>query len=393
VGGRNYADSQFNRASKARRQPGSAFKPFVYLAALENGLTPDSTVYDLPLTVKGWSPRNENGTYRGAMTMRQGLAQSVNSVAVRLHMDVGARKTIEVAARLGIRSELRDSPALALGTSEVNLLELTGAYATLASGGFRLEPHIIERVRTGRGVTLYQRAERAPVRIVEQGHVGEMNDMLNAALVYGTGRRAALDKHPAAGKTGTSQDFRDAWFVGYTGHLVGGVWFGNDNGKAMNRIMGGSMPARLWHDVMLAAHQGREPRPLPGTSTVQPMLQKPDPKPDAKSAAVRPVSPMPTAPAPKLPAERIGDDFFARVLDGASSPQLAAPFVAGPSFAAGRDPSAGTASAQAGATGRAWDGFNVEDIAARIARSGPDAAPQSPPPSGMMSLGGKAPGQ
>ena len=296
IGGRNYAESQFNRATRAKRQPGSTFKPFVYLAALESGLTPDSTVYDLPLSIKGWSPRNENGTYRGAMTMRQALTQSVNSVAVRLHMDLGSKKTVEVANRLGIRSDLRDGPSLALGASEVTLLEMAGAYATFANGGFRVEPHVIERVKTGRGVVLYQRPLRVPVRLVDSVRVGQMNDMLNSALVSGTGRRATLARFPAAGKTGTSQDFRDAWFVGYTSQLVGGVWLGNDNGQPMNRIMGGSLPARLWHDVMVAAHENRVPQTLSGVAGAGPVV--------AAEAVAR------------LPMERIDDDFFERALAG-----------------------------------------------------------------------------
>jgi penicillin-binding protein 1A len=273
------------------------------------------------------------------------------------------------------------------------LLELTGAYATLASGGFRLEPHIIERVRTGRGVVLYQRAVRAPVRIIEQAHVGQMNDMLNAALVFGTGRRAALDRHPAAGKTGTSQDFRDAWFVGYTTHLVGGVWLGNDNGRAMNKIMGGSMPARLWHDVMLAAHQGREARALPGTETVIPTIQGPPPKPDAKPVAAKPSPPpvqRPVAAVPKLPSERIDDDFFARAL---ADPGAAPSEPAAPAAVAGRRP--GDSSANQRGPEPVWHGFDAADIAAKIARSGqPAPQPNAPPASrqpNLMSLGAKQP--
>ena len=293
AGGRNYADSQYNRATRAKRQPGSAFKPFVYLAALESGMTPATTVFDLPLTVNGWSPRNENGTYRGAMTMRSALAQSVNSVAVRLLVDVGAKKTVEVANRLGIRAELREGPSLALGTSEVTLLELTGAYAAFANGGERAEPHIIERVRTGHGLVLYQRPARVPVRVIADGPLADMSDMLSATLVNGTGHRAALANHPAAGKTGTSQDFRDAWFVGYTSQLVGGVWFGNDNGHPMNKIMGGTLPARLWHDVMVAAHEGRRSKPLP---------------------EARQVATTGSAIAPRLPIAPIDDAFVARAL-------------------------------------------------------------------------------
>ncbi len=319
VGGRNYTESQFNRASRAKRQPGSSFKPFVYLAALERGLTPDSTVYDLPLSIKGWSPRNENGTYRGAMSLRQALTQSVNSVAVRLHMDSGSRRTIEVANRLGIRSELRDGPSLALGTSEVTLLEMTGAYAVLANGGNQIEPHAIERVKTGSGVIIYQRPVRVPARVVGEIQVGQMSDMLNSALVNGTGKRAALERHPAAGKTGTSQDFRDAWFVGYTSYLVGGVWFGNDNGQAMNRIMGGSLPARLWHDVMAPAHAARQPKPLPGTKVATDVAELQPPLPIGEPAILRRdaaslSATKPSAPPSRLPSERIDDDFIARAL-------------------------------------------------------------------------------
>ena len=247
---------------KAKRQPGSAFKTFVYLAALESGLTPDSTVLDLPILGAGWSPRNEGGGYRGAVTLREALAQSMNAAAARLNMTVGPRKTAAVARRLGIRSALRADASLALGTSEVTLLELTGAYGVLANGGTALEPHIVRRVRTG----LRPRAVRAaagarPRCWWRRAHVGAMNDMLSAVLSSGTGKRAALPRHPAAGKTGTSQDFRDAWFVGYTAHFVAGVWVGNDDGRPMNRVMGGSLPARLWHDVMLLAHEAARLQP------------------------------------------------------------------------------------------------------------------------------------
>jgi penicillin-binding protein 1A len=323
VGGRSYADSQFNRALKARRQPGSAFKTFVYLSALEHGLSPDSTTYDLPIVVDGWSPRNEGGNYRGQVTLRQGLAQSINTVAVRLHMDVGPKRTVAMARRLGITSPLREGPALALGTAEVSLLELTSAYGVLASGGYRLEPHLITRVRTASGKSLYQRPVVASAEVVAPQHVGAMNDMLNAALVSGTGRRAGLAKHPAAGKTGTTQDFRDAWFVGYTAHLVGGVWIGNDNGRPMNRVMGGNLPARLWREVMQLAHERLEPKALPGTERrTQPekpvVMDQAPPVARAAAAVVPPAAVI--APNP----ERIGADFFQRVLTSVTpKPQMA----------------------------------------------------------------------
>ncbi len=265
IGGRNYAESQFNRAVKARRQPGSAFKPFVYLAAIEKGMTPDSVTYDLPLTMGGWSPRNDNGQYTGEITLRRALAQSVNTVAVRLNQDVGRGRTIEVARRLGVKSDLREDPSLALGTSEVTLLEMTGAYSVFGNGGMAVEPHAIRRVRMSSGRVLYAREVPRTAQVVDPANVGAMNDMLNAALVSGTGRRAALANHPAAGKTGTTQDFRDAWFIGYTNHLTGGVWIGNDNGKPMNHAVGGGLPAEIWQQLMQVAHEGKAPLALPGT--------------------------------------------------------------------------------------------------------------------------------
>jgi penicillin-binding protein 1A len=266
VGGRSHVDSQFNRALKAKRQPGSAFKTFVYLAALESGMRPDSIVQDLPILGAGWSPRNEGGQYRGNVTLRDALALSMNAAAARLNMTVGPRRTAAVARRLGIRSELREEASLALGTSEVTLIEMTSAYGVLANGGREVAPHIINRVRTGSGRVIYERPPEATKVLVAPQQVGAMNDMLNAALVAGTGKRAALPRHPAAGKTGTSQDFRDAWFVGYTAHFVAGVWVGNDDGRSMNRVMGGNFPARLWREVMLLAHEGVPPRALPGTA-------------------------------------------------------------------------------------------------------------------------------
>jgi penicillin-binding protein 1A len=292
VGGRNFAESQFNRAMKARRQPGSAFKPFVFLAALENGARPETTVFDVPVAINGWSPRNENGAHQGAMTLRDALAYSVNTIAVRLFTDNGSRRTIDAARRLGIHSELRDSPSLALGTSEVTLGELTGAYAAFANGGFRVDPHIIRSVVTSGGRQLYRRPEKPAQLAMAAEHVGAMNDMLNAALVMGTGRRAALLKHPAAGKTGTSQDHRDAWFIGYTGHFVTGVWVGNDNGQAMNRVMGGTLPARIWREVMSVAHDGLAPRALPGTE----------------------LPPPPPPPLPKIAADRIEPSVWSRLV-------------------------------------------------------------------------------
>jgi penicillin-binding protein 1A len=272
VGGRSYFESQYNRALRAKRQPGSAFKPFVYLAALEGGMRPDSTVQDLPLLGTGWSPRNEGGQYRGTVTLRDALAQSMNTAAARLSMKVGPRKTAALAHRLGIQSDLRPDATIALGTSEVTLLELTSAYGVFANGGRSVEPYVINRVRMSSGEIIYQRPEAISKVLVAPAQIGAINDMLNAALITGTGKRAALPRHPAAGKTGTSQEFRDAWFVGYTAHLVAGVWVGNDDSRSMNRVMGGNFPARLWREVMLLAHDGLPPRALPGTGPASPAV-------------------------------------------------------------------------------------------------------------------------
>jgi penicillin-binding protein 1A len=290
VGGRSYAESQFNRAVKARRQPGSAFKPFVYLAALEAGLTPDTVAHDLPVMIGQWSPRNDNGQYLGAVTLRQGLSQSINTVAVRLQQDVGTGRVINTAQRLGIRAPLQADATLALGTSEVALLDLTSAYAAFANGGRKSEPHIIRRVRLSSGRLLSEPQATRSTQVVAPQHVGAMNDMLNAALVAGTGRRAALPAHPAAGKTGTTQDFRDAWFVGYTAHLVGGVWIGNDNGRAMTNVRGGSLPAEIWREVMGPAHEGRAPIALPGTLSVAATPR--EPAPDRRPPAGPPIEPV-----------------------------------------------------------------------------------------------------
>ena len=265
IGGRSYRASPFDRAVKALRQPGSAFKPFVYLAALESGYTPDSIADDEPVAVEGWAPRNHTGTYRGAVTLRDSFAQSINTVAVKLADDVGRSRVVRTARRLGIHSELHDRPSIALGTAEVTLLELVTAYVPFANGGEGVTPHIITRVRNGDGKLLYAFKGSNLGQVVGEPYVAEMNDMMNATLVSGTGRQAALSDQIAGGKTGTSQNSRDAWFVGYTAHYAAGVWVGNDDGSKMRNVSGGTLPARLWHDIMLYAHDGKQPLALPGT--------------------------------------------------------------------------------------------------------------------------------
>ena len=264
VGGRNYGESQFNRAIDARRQPGSAFKPFVYLTALERGLTPDTVRQDAPIAVKGWKPENFEHEYMGPVTLTQALANSLNTVSVRLTLEVGPDAVVRTAYRLGIDSKLEPNASIALGTSEVSPLELVSAYATFANGGLALSPHVVQRVRTADGKTLYERTAQPLGRIVDARYVGMMNAMMHETLVSGTARRADLPGWQAAGKTGTTEDFRDAWFIGYTSHLVTGVWLGNDDNSPTKKAVGGGLPVEIWSRFMKTAHAGVAPAGLPG---------------------------------------------------------------------------------------------------------------------------------
>jgi penicillin-binding protein 1A len=267
VGGKNYAESQFNRAVAAKRQPGSAFKPFVYLTALEHGLTPDTVREDKPIAIKNWKPENYGHQYLGPVTLTQALSQSLNTVSVRLTLELGPAAVAKTAYRLGIASKLEPNPSLALGTSEVSLIELVAAYAPFANGGIAIAPHVVERVRTAAGKTLYTRAAPNFGRIVEARYVGMMNQMMHETLMSGTAHSAQLAGWPAAGKTGTSQDFRDAWFIGYTGHLVTGVWLGNDDSSPTRKATGGGLPVEIWSHFMKPAHQGVAVVALPEIET------------------------------------------------------------------------------------------------------------------------------
>src|ERR1700712_3099090 len=256
VGGRNYADSQYNRAVTAKRQPGSAFKPFVYLTAIEAGLTPETIRQDAPLDIKGWRPENYSHEYLGPVSLTQALAQSLNTVAVRLGLEVGAQNVVRTAHRLGISSKLEANASIALGTSEVSLTELVGAYAPFANGGRAISPHVVTRIRTPEGKGLYLRPADPFGQVIEPRHVAMMNSMMQETLLSGTARKAEIPGWVAAGKTGTSQDFRDAWFIGYTANLVTGVWLGNDDNSPTRKATGGGLPVEVWTRFMRAAHQG-----------------------------------------------------------------------------------------------------------------------------------------
>jgi penicillin-binding protein 1A len=267
VGGKNYAESQFNRAVAAKRQPGSAFKPFVYLTAIERGLTPDTVREDKPVAVKGWRPENYSHEYFGPVPLKKALALSLNTVSVRLTLEFGPTAVVRTAHRLGIASKLEPNASIALGTSEVSVLELVGAYATFANGGMAVAPHVVETVRTTNGKTLYHHQSDSLGRVIEARYVGMMNAMMQDTLLIGTAHKAQLPGWPAAGKTGTSQDFRDAWFIGYTGHLVTGVWLGNDDSTPTRKTTGGGLPVEIWSRYMKAAHQGVPVVSLPGVSS------------------------------------------------------------------------------------------------------------------------------
>jgi len=251
IGGRNYRKSQFNRATQARRQPGSAFKLFVYLAALNAGFKPSHQFNDEAIEIDGWRPRNYDGRYKGKVTLREAFAQSINTVAVRLTERVGREQVIAMARRLGVTGLLRPTPSLALGTAETTLLELTTAYASVANGGRVLWPYGIVEIRNRKGIVLYRRKGSRVGQAITPGIAGAMDGLLKAVVTGGTGRSVGLPG--AAGKTGTSQDFRDAWFVGYRGETTAGIWLGNDEFTPMDRVTGGGLPARLWRTFMVTA--------------------------------------------------------------------------------------------------------------------------------------------
>lgn len=265
VGGRAYSTSQFNRVIQAQRQPGSAFKPFVYLTALEQGYSPYDVFEDRPVHFANWSPSNFSNKYKGPVTLLEALSQSINSVAAQLADRVGPASVVQTAERLGISSKIDPVLSISLGTEEVSLLDLTSAYVPFANGGFGVFPHAILEIRTRDGEILYERQGSGPGQVIAPRHVGAMNDMLSETMRSGTGRGARLGDRIAAGKSGTSQSFRDAWFVGYTADLITGVWVGNDNGDPMNRVTGGGLPARIWKSYMTPAATAYAARDLPHT--------------------------------------------------------------------------------------------------------------------------------
>lgn len=268
VGGRDYGQSQFNRAADALRQPGSAFKPFVYMTAMLNGFTPESVVLDAPITIGNWSPRNYGRSYRGPVTLMTALTRSINTIPVRLSRVFGIQKIVETSQLLGLRNNFVMTRSLPLGTNEVTVLDMTGGYTVFANGGRRATPFGILEIRNSEGMVIYdhERDGSKNDQIVDPQYISYMNSMLTNVVESGTGRRAQLDFTVAGGKTGTTQAYRDAWFMGYTGRYVAGVWFGNDNFSSTRRMTGGSLPAMTWKQFMIMAHTDYDIPPILGAT-------------------------------------------------------------------------------------------------------------------------------
>jgi penicillin-binding protein 1A len=252
VGGKDYSQSQFNRVVQAHRQPGSLFKIFVYLAAFNAGYTPDSIVLDQPVAIGDWEPKNFENSYQGPVTLRTAFAQSINTVSVQLTQAVGVERVIAMAKSLGIKSELPPVPSLALGSAEVTLLEMTAAMDAIAVDTKTIAPYTVRKIHAGARAPLYTR----PETVIEKPdwNRAALVPLLEEVVKNGTGRAARLDRK-AAGKTGTTEDYRDAWFVGFTTDIVVGVWVGNDDNSPMDGVVGGDLPAKIWHDFVEKAEQ------------------------------------------------------------------------------------------------------------------------------------------
>jgi penicillin-binding protein 1A len=266
IGGKNYDDSQFNRATSAKRQPGSAFKPFVYLAALLDGFTPDQVLVDGPVSVGNWAPKNYSGGFAGRTTLSNALAHSYNSIPVKLSIVTGRKAIVQVAHDVGIQGELETWPPMVLGTSALTLLDITTGFATFAAGGKLAKPYAVLEIKRPTGDVIYNRAEKVPPpqQVMPEEKIAELNSMLSAVVKTGTAKRADLLTSPQGGKTGTNQGYRDAWYVGFTAHNVTGVWVGNDDFSPMNEITGGRVPAPIWKRLQEVADRGKPPTAIAG---------------------------------------------------------------------------------------------------------------------------------
>ena len=308
VGGRDYAQSQFNRATQAHRQPGSLFKVFVYLTALSNGFTPETIMVDQPVDIDGWQPKNYDEQYRGRVTLRTAFAQSLNSVAAQVAQTVGIDKIIATAKSLGMQSELPSVPSLALGSAEVTLMEMTRAIDAIATDSKSIEPYTIRSIKSQTAAPLlYTRPETSAER--PDWNWAPMMQLLEAVVTEGTGKAARVDRR-AAGKTGTTDEYRDAWFAGFTSDIVVGVWVGNDDNSPMEKVAGGEIPAKIWHDFVSEAEKiiakpgAPAPEVLTGSGRPPPAVaeqQKPaQPPAGLKPAALTDAAPQSLRGVPRL---------------------------------------------------------------------------------------------
>lgn len=328
VGGSDYGESQFNRATDALRQPGSSFKPFVYTVALMNGMKPSTMVQDAPICLGNWCPQNYGRSYMGSITLKTALQHSLNTVAVRLAERFGRKKIVDLAHQMGLRTQLPISAPLPLGAAEVTLFDMTTAYAVFANAGRSVYPHAVVEMRIGNGEVAWRfdRDAPKPVQIIPTQQLNDINDMLNNVVENGTGRRARLVNSKVAGKTGTTNAYRDAWFMGFTGNYVAGVWFGNDDYAMMNKMTGGTLPAMTWQKVMAYAHQGIEIKPIPGVTTPIPKLDEPPPLLNVPGLAdsERPVTLSPRSAERLAGLERLFKDAETKLVPGPTA-SIAAP--------------------------------------------------------------------
>jgi penicillin-binding protein 1A len=324
VGGKDYVSSIYNRAVVAERQAGSAFKLFVYLAALEDGVEPDDIVVDEPVSFGGWSPRNNDRGFAGEVTVREAFARSINTVAAQLAARVGTDTVADMARRFGITTKIDRRPAMALGTADVRLIEMTAAYAGVARQGVEAVPFGITRITTSRGRVLYTREPEEPRQVVAPWVAAKMTDLMQAVVTNGTGRAANIGR-PSAGKTGTTSSNKDGWFLGFTGELVAGVWMGRDDAKRVGGLAGGRAPTRAWAAFMRSATRGMSAAPLTTDIALEPGMLEPDEEVYGLAPEEAPIEEpvavdelgnrVNVAPAPEPRAQpRLDEDFLNDVL-------------------------------------------------------------------------------
>jgi penicillin-binding protein 1A len=385
IGGTDYAENQFNRAVDARRQAGSAFKPFVYLTAFEQGRSPDTPVVDAPIKIGNWEPKNYTGSFSGGMTLERAVAQSINTVAAQIADEVGRDNVARTARRLGISTKIQTGPSMALGAVEVSPLEMAKAYAPFSNGGVYASPYGIERIRTRGGQVLYERRPTDRATVINNPALGNMNRVMRAVVTSGTGTRASVPGYDIAGKTGTTSDYKDAWFVGYTGGFTTAVWVGKDDNTAMKRVTGGNAPAEIWRTFMAAALPRLDVRPIPEGPQAPAALDDPigslleaantffeGDAPTFEDMPLAEALPLPAPPAQAQPAQPYpGQPMPAQPYGGAPAP--------GPVYPpqAGREPYPGPALAAAGErarrgplAGRLCGGGNGLGLAAQAVQGG-----------------------